>query len=98
LITRRDDAGRAALIGFVEARAPRWVVIERSRYIENLPLIAALREWAREHGELAASIAGEDERWTFAAPLDYQDVPSFFARLARATAFGPRVEIWRVTR
>lgn len=90
------DKAKARLGKFLDDARPSWIVLDVTKYSRVNPLAAALRDWAERHGELAVTLRGEDDTWRFEPALDYQDVPSLFPRLARATAFGPAIEIYRV--
>ena len=95
----RDPAlAKQGVEKFLTALDPEWIVVESSLRMRDVASTTLLREWAATHGELAATLRGEQDVWRFSMPLDYQDVPYLFLRLSNATAFGPTIEIYRRTR
>ena len=77
-----------------------WIAIEVSRYtydLAALPGVGTLRETLAAHGPPVAVFAGESDAWTFAMPCETASTPARSWRVLRASAFGPRIEIYRWT-
>ena len=96
LLNMNRERGRADLEAWLERADAEVAVLEVSRLMAFIPQAALLRDVIAERGELVEVLAGEDRRWATERPLDYQEVPRFVPRILAATAFGPRVEIYRL--
>jgi len=75
-----------------------YAILEVSRLTSNRPEIMDLRDRVRERGTALAVIRGEDVSRCSDWPLDYQDIQDYAARILRARAFGPCIEIYRLER
>jgi hypothetical protein len=63
-----------------------------------LPSLNHLHAWAEAHGEIAHRSAGAVPDRIELGLADYQGIEDFARRLFRMRAFGPEIEIWRITR
>lgn len=92
---RGDEVGIRA---WAESVGPRWAVLESSLKLEGAAGARLLREWVKAHGELvfeSDGVAPDAERLGL---VDYQAVDDMARRLSSTRRFGPRIEIWRITR
>lgn len=98
LLNSKRETGPDEVEAWLAESEAAYAVIEHSRLMAGLAAGARLREAVAARGELIAIFAGEDERWATEPPLDFQEIPDFTERLLAATAFGPRVEVYRLSR
>ena len=91
----RDAASRAELERYLEASAPDLILLEVSDRVRVTPGFEDLRQLLRARGAPVAVFSGEDERWAGAMPIDYQYARDMAGRVLAATAFGPRIEVYR---
>ncbi len=86
----RRDLSSSDAERFLDAEAARWVVIADSPRWRRVPEHQALRDACRRRGELAALFDGGGSE-----PIDYEHTRHLALELRSASAFGPRIEIYR---
>jgi hypothetical protein len=87
-----------AIEAWLSERRPELAVIEVSRKTQMLANLRHLTEWARTHGELVYRSHGATAERMELGLADYQAIEDFARRLFTMSAFGPEIEIWRITR
>lgn len=96
LAGRRDDF--AGLDAWFAERQPGFVVLEISRKTNMIPSLRHVAEWTRAHGELVHRSSGPAPERDALGLCDYQSIERPARRLFGMSAFGPEIEIWRITR
>jgi hypothetical protein len=94
----RAAAGDPRLDAWIEGRSPRWVMIEMSRRMLQLPSVVWLRTWADEHGNVVYDSSGTAPDVLEKGLIDYQSIVDFVPRLMRTDVFGQPVRIWQIRR
>jgi len=74
---------------------PCWIAIDVTRITQTNPGPAALRSLLGREAELVRVVEGEDERFASGTALDDEGTRGMFGRLLHATAFGPRIQVYR---
>jgi hypothetical protein len=97
LVKLTPEQSNAAAEALLDEVRPAYALIETSKLLSNFPGVQSLREALARRGALVETIRGEDDDACLRPPLDYQDVPDFVPRILRARAFGPCVEVYRLS-
>jgi hypothetical protein len=86
------------LDAWLAQEAPRWVLLEMSRRMDQVPAVRRIRAWADAHGDVVYDSAGTAPDVLDKGLIDYQSIIDFVPRLMRTRVFGPPVRIWKITR
>lgn len=92
------EKAKARLEAFLLEQKPEWIAIEVTKFIRANPMLLHLRDWSISHGTLERTWRGEPAERDMEPSLDYQDMPHLFWRLLYADAFGPTIELYRISR
>lgn len=97
LVNQQPPQADASIAALLDETRPRFVLVEVSKLTTTvLPGVVALRDEVARRGRLVTILSGEGVDACVARPIDYQEIDDFLARILRARAFGPCVEIYEL--
>lgn len=91
------DQVQGASRRWIESVRPQYAVLELTPKTVFLPALVELREAVLARGTLVFRSSGDDPNGRFQGPINYQDVKNFVPRILAAHAFGPGIEIYRLS-
>ncbi len=97
LALESGDKAQGASRRWIESVHPQYAVLELTPKMVFIPALAELREAVLERGTLVFRSSGDEPSVPFQGPINYQDVKNFVPRILSARAFGPGIEIYRLT-
>lgn len=90
-----EDQGRARR--WLESVHPQFVVLELTPKMVFVPMLAQLRVAVLARGELVFRAECDEPGVPTRGPMNYQDANDFVPRILHARAFGPGIEVYRLT-
>ena len=97
-VLARVPAADPRIDAWIEQHGPRWMILELSRRMNQLPAVRQLQAYADEHGTVVYDSTGTAPDIFEKGLIDYQSIIDFVPRLVRTRVFGPPVRIWKITR